>query len=138
VLHRDIIPGSSKNFKLLIYYELTVMWFIFVKYELLTAVIMKTALFSDVMFAVKYNFTEIGMQLISPTSMQEAWRYKQQHPKSVHIVPDNVTPQKTGAYNSDNILFFQLSKFVHMLFDIRSEFPRTHSLPRHDKAKYIN
>jgi hypothetical protein len=34
--------------------------------------------------------------------------------------------------------FFQLSEFVHMLFDIRSEFPKTHSLPRHDKAKYIN
>jgi len=48
------------------------MWSIFVKYELVTAVIMKAPLFSDLMSAVKYNFTEIGKQLISPTSMQEA------------------------------------------------------------------
>ena len=45
------------------------MWPIFVKYELLTAVIMKTALFSDVKPTVKNNFTEIEMQLISPTSV---------------------------------------------------------------------
>jgi hypothetical protein len=46
------------------------------------------------------------MQLISPTSVQDAWRYKQQRPKSVQIVPDNVTSQKTGVYFSDNIFFF--------------------------------
>jgi len=69
VLYRDVIPGLSKNLKLLIYYELRVMWPIFVKYELLTAVIMKTALFSDVKPTVKNNFTEIEMQLISPTSV---------------------------------------------------------------------
>ena len=67
MLYRDVIPGLSKNLKLLIYYELRVMWPIFVKYELLTAVIMKTALFSDVKPTVKNNFTEIEMQLISPT-----------------------------------------------------------------------
>jgi hypothetical protein len=48
------------------------MWPIFVKYELLIAVIMKTDIFKEVMPAVKYNFTEIEMQLISPTSVQEA------------------------------------------------------------------
>lgn len=99
---------------------------------------MKTALFSDVMPAVKYNFTETEMQLIYPTSVQEAWRYKQQRPKSVQVVPDSVTSQNTGDYYSDIFFFFKLSEFVHMLFDIRSEFPTTHSLPRHDKAKYIN
>jgi len=48
------------------------MWPIFVKYELLIAVIMKIAVFKDVMPAVKYNLKETEMQLISPTSVQEA------------------------------------------------------------------
>jgi hypothetical protein len=48
------------------------MWPIYVKCELLIAVIMKTAVFWDVIPAVKYNFTEIEMQLISPTAVQEA------------------------------------------------------------------